>query len=292
MLSSYAGDSAGDSLLKIISEVLQRWHSIQLGGDALSFPGDSKYPLLEKLVIASFLTGLPILRDAPLLHDVFISTYAIKINLPVHQLTKFGTLETDIEACLELLRHASNFVDAHLRISPYDPSALPNTIFSALKTLALGFEHSVVGQLVDISPFLSFVSQSSFQLNTLSLSCIPATTEALFECLKATPSVIHLKLQISPRISDVNPVFTEFTNHHDLQAEVLRYRPCSLVTDGRRIPCGRYARLQSFRFHSIYDHDLGKSLQPYIKAHPVYSELEALGTELETTSFAPFMNLA
>jgi hypothetical protein len=290
-LSSYAGDSAVDSLLKIISEVL-------------SFPGDSKYPLLEKLVITSSLTGLPILRDAPLLHDVFISTYAIKINLPVHQLTKFGTLETDIEACLELLRHASNFVDAHLRISPYDPSALPNTIFSALKTLALGFEHSVVGQLVDISPFLSFVSQSSFQLNTLSLSCIPATTEALFECLKATPSVIHLKLQISPRISDVNPVFTEFTNHHDflpklrsLDIGLAAWSPtvdASFVVDMLiwRYLTPKMARLQSFRFHSIYDRDLGKSLQSYIKAHPVYPELEALGTELETTSIAPFMNLA
>ncbi|KAJ7311484.1 hypothetical protein DFH08DRAFT_1045365 [Mycena albidolilacea] len=50
----------------------------------------------------------------------------------------------------------------------------------------------------------------------------------------------------------------------------------------------KVACLQSFRFHSIHNHDLGKSLQSYIKAHP---ELEALGTEFETTSIAPFMNL-
>jgi hypothetical protein len=102
----------------------------------------------------------------------------------------------------------------------------------------------------------------------------------------------------------VNPVFTELTNHHDflpklrsLDIGLAAWSPtvdASLVVDMLiwRYLTPKMARLQSFRFHSIYDHDLGKSLQSYIKAHPVYPELEALGTELETTSIAPFMNLA
>jgi hypothetical protein len=43
----------------------------------------------------------------------------------------------------------------------------------ALKTLALGFDNAQARDLTDISPFLSFVSQSAFQLQTLTLSCGP-----------------------------------------------------------------------------------------------------------------------
>ncbi|KAJ7827536.1 hypothetical protein B0H14DRAFT_2814678, partial [Mycena olivaceomarginata] len=115
--------------------------------------------------------------------------------------------------------------------SPYGASALPDTIFSLPQlhylnlsvpwvddeytemALALGFEYPWNDDLVDISPFLAFVSQSSFHLHALTLSVIPTTTDALMDCLKATPSVIRLKLHISPSIVDMDPVFAEFTGH-------------------------------------------------------------------------------
>jgi hypothetical protein len=238
-------------LLEIIGEVSQQWQNIQLGGAlpfSFPFPGNGKYPLLEKLRISPF-GPLPFdqpmlsFHDAPRLRDVFITTYTTRIQLPFHQLTKFGTLNMDLEPCLELLRHALNLVEAHLRISWYDASALPNTVFSlpqlrslnlggtwmemlpisllkclktpALRTLALGFEDARNRAPADVSSFLSFVSQSAFKLHTLTLSCLPVTPGALLECLKATPSVIHLKLQIWPGVVDMNPVFAAFTGHRD-----------------------------------------------------------------------------
>ncbi|KAJ7311498.1 hypothetical protein DFH08DRAFT_756752 [Mycena albidolilacea] len=322
-------DGAGsvvDSLLEIIGGVSQQWQNIDIdiGKDLpLPFPGNGKYPLLEKLNVSSPPPDRSVLsfRDAPRLHDVFIPTYTTRIELPWHQLTKFGTERMDIEACLDLLRHASNLVDAHLRILPYDASTLLQTIFSlpqlhslnlsgaawsdddedmsemmpmtlfkclktpALKTLALGFENVDIEDSTDISPFLSFVSQSSFQLDTLVLSLVPHTTDALIKCLKATPSVIRLKLQISHQIVDADPLFVQLTDDRDflpklesLSIALSSWRPNidALVVVNMllwRCIISPVTRLQSFRF-------LEDSIKSHIKAHPAYLELEASGIDL------------
>jgi hypothetical protein len=332
-LHANASDPAVDSLLQIISGVSQQWQNIDIRDLPLSFPADRKYPLLEKLNLSPS-SDHPVLSfcDAPRLRDVFISEYTTRIQLPWHQLTKFGTLSMRIEACLDLLRHASNLAEAHLRISPYGASALPDTIFSlpqlhylnlsvpwvddeytemvempmmpmtllkclktpALKALALGFEYTWNDDLVDISPFLAFVSQSSFHLHALTLSVIPTTTDALMDCLKATPSVIRLKLHISPSIVDMDPVFAEFTGHdkflpnlESLQISLWPRSPtqtvdASLVVNMLIWRCvtSRVARLRSFWLAVLGKRELEESIKCYIEAHPVFPELEALGTEL------------
>ncbi|KAF7363886.1 hypothetical protein MSAN_01046600 [Mycena sanguinolenta] len=151
--------------------------------------------------------------DAPKLRDVHIARrYATRIQLPWHQLTKFRPMWIDVEDCLELLRHASNLVDAQLRLNStycyyFDYVALPNTILlpqlqsldlsgpwrdeevlpiallqyletPVLKSLTLCFMEERNG-VYDISPFLSFVSQPLFQLQTLTLSSLPTTVDDL-----------------------------------------------------------------------------------------------------------------
>ncbi|KAJ7311478.1 hypothetical protein DFH08DRAFT_1045346 [Mycena albidolilacea] len=114
-------NATANSLLEIISGLSQQWQDIELDVNlplASTHPGDGKYPFLEKLHIFSPPPNHPILsfRDAPRVRDVFISGYTTRIQLPWHQLTRFRTESMGIETCLDLLRHASNLVEAYLRI--------------------------------------------------------------------------------------------------------------------------------------------------------------------------------
>ncbi|KAF7363836.1 hypothetical protein MSAN_01041600 [Mycena sanguinolenta] len=253
--------------------------------------------------------------DAPRLHDVFIPFYTTRIQLPWNQLTSFGTNQLDIEACFELFRHGSKLVSAWIRIPAYN-SSIPKTVFTlprlrtldlggtdgmsmpitvlkclkapALETLALGFENSPNGcVLPDISPFLSFVSQSSFQLRTLTLSLIPSTTSALVECLKTTPSVANLHLQISLFIFNLDPIFIALTEQRDflpnleslhiaLSQHESRSSPvaASLVFDMLVRRCA--AGLQSFRFTGRNKSDQN-DIKRYLESRPAYPELLTKG---------------
>jgi hypothetical protein len=88
----------------------------------------------------------------------------------------------------------------------------------ALKNLTLQFAYfygsHAWSHSWDVSPFLSFVSRSSFQLQSLALSLMPTTTEILIECLKAIPSLVHLKLE-PPRFVNMNTVFTQLIGNSD-----------------------------------------------------------------------------
>ncbi|KAJ7864853.1 hypothetical protein B0H14DRAFT_3443371 [Mycena olivaceomarginata] len=321
MLSTNASDPAVDSLLEIIGEVSQQWQNIQLGGAlpfSFPFPGNGKYPLLEKL------RNLPF-RASPIRSADAIVPRCAAIARRFHH----DIYDKDTASFPPVNQ-------AHLRISWYDASALPNTVFSlpqlrslnlggtwmemlpisllkclktpALRTLALGFEDARNRAPADVSSFLSFVSQSAFKLHTLTLSCLPVTPGALLECLKATPSVIHLKLQIWPGIVDMNPVFAAFTGHRDFLPNLESFglafstwQPtvdapivdASVVVDMLIWRCltSTVTRLQSF----VYDsYDLEETVQSYIKAHSVYPELEALGVNLdldEGTDVGPFVDV-
>jgi hypothetical protein len=175
----------------------------------------------------------------------------------------------------------------------------------ALKALALGFESFENSDPIDISPFLSFVSQSSFQLDILALSLVPQTADALIKCLKATPSVIRLKLQISYQIVDADPLFVELTSHRDFLPK-LESLSIALSTGRSNIDAlvvanmlfcrcilSPVTRLQSFRFAVTWDRDLEDSIKLDITAHPAYPELEASGTDLGLGEryFDAFMHL-
>ncbi|KAF7363904.1 F-box domain-containing protein [Mycena sanguinolenta] len=253
----------GHPLLELVCEFTHQCRDIKLPENLprLPLPVDGKYPLLEKLRISSPPSYQPALsfHDAPKLHDVYIPTYTTKIQLPWHQLTRFWTHDIDIKDCLQLLRHASNLVDAHLRIPTYRSSVLPNTIFAlpqlkylnlsgardgdslvdggvkfmtllrclqapALETLALGSSAAQRSEtfLQNVSPFLSFLSRSSLELHTWKLFLVPTTANDLIACLKTAPSVVHLELRISDRIVNTNPVFAQFTGYRDFLPNLQR----------------------------------------------------------------------
>ncbi|KAF7363876.1 F-box domain-containing protein [Mycena sanguinolenta] len=269
-------------------------------------------------------------RDAPRLHDVHMMIYTTRIELPWHQLTRFRTDEIDIEDCLELLRRSYNLADAQLKIPMFGSSALPtDTIIlpqlqslylsgpwhdeggqdhdqaaqtiptallkclktPALKTLILGFM-DCRSTVCDISPFLSFSSQSPFQLHTLKLFFVPATVDALIDCLKATPTLIHLQLQISRHILDLNPLFAKFTGPSDFLPKLESLHVALIVNPSIvdaalvlsalvwRCISAPEVRLKNFRFTvstGFRDYD---EYFNSIKSHSVYAILEASETDL------------
>ncbi|KAF7337876.1 hypothetical protein MVEN_02010600 [Mycena venus] len=287
------------SLIKSLIALSQQWQNVMFSfpdeGLFSSLPANGKYPLLEKMSL-SFLwdflhRSTPIsFCDAPKLREVILSPYDRHIQFPWHQLTSFRTdnireYSHSVHSFLEILGRASNLVDASFDIVKFDPFSLPQaavllpylqslklktqnpdslmTLLSCLKAPSLKnlILMSSYRGLTDISPFLSFVSRSSFQLHTLKLSCVFGTTDLLIQCLKAVPSVVHLELR--PSGLDIDMMLAQFTGHPDFLPKLESFHlfalyPSSygatptIATDVLNMLCRRWAavdvtRLQSFR---------------------------------------------
>ncbi|KAJ7868298.1 hypothetical protein B0H13DRAFT_2670318 [Mycena leptocephala] len=317
------------SLFKIVVELSQQWQNIELllRDDLLeSLPVQGKYPVLEKLTlaIAGPWLDLPIsFREAPQLREVVLSPYMTEIQLPWHQLTSFRSDNIiQYRSFLEILHCASNLVDGRFGIlSHVSGSELPKTVVPlpqlqslsleeedpdfweplmtvldclkapSLKNFALFVPHHSFHSRnsTDISPFLSFVSRSSFQLHTLVLSNMPETTELLIQCLKATPSVVHLKLQ--PNHLVINTTIAQFTGHADFLPKLESFHLVAVysrvsgvtlktATDVADMLRWRWAavgiaRLQSFRF--AYDANAKKMPaldEMFLSSHSKFRRLE------------------
>ncbi|KAJ7766676.1 hypothetical protein B0H16DRAFT_1366748 [Mycena metata] len=188
--------------------------------------------------------------DAPKLREIFAPAYnaLLPMLFPWAQITRVRIGNILLYHCLEIFRNASHLVSGtfevqddgsalptsilllpHLQsltlagISVTDANRIPMTILDCLKTpalenLSLQFayfygSHAWTGAWSanwDVSPFLSFLSRSSCQLHTLALSLMPTTTETFIQCLKATPSVVHLKLE-PLQVVDRTTMFAQLT---------------------------------------------------------------------------------
>ncbi|KAF7363889.1 hypothetical protein MSAN_01046900 [Mycena sanguinolenta] len=220
-------------MLDLVNSRSHQWREIVLGRDVpLSLlPVDGKYPFLESITMhytspPSPDSPIPSFRDAPRLHDVHMMIYTTRMELPMFGSSALPT-DTIILPQLQSLCLSGPWNDE----GDQDQAAqtIPTTLLKCsktpvLKTLNLGFMdcHSSV---CDILPFLSFVSQSPLQLHTLKLSLVPATEDALIDCLKATPTLVYLQLQIFHHIFDLNPLFAKFTGPSNFLPK-RQWNPC------------------------------------------------------------------
>ncbi|KAF8205688.1 hypothetical protein K438DRAFT_1964104 [Mycena galopus ATCC 62051] len=305
---TFQSSKPSDSLLEIICGLSQQWQDIEFGDTIplASLPLQGIYPSLERLCIYPPYNHQPILsfRNAPRLRDVYIPEYTTMIQLPLHQLVSFHTDNIDIQECFELFRQATNLVDLRIAFAVADESTepVPMSLLKTLKTPALKtltltlnpqYFWSNGSDLFDTSPFQSFVSQSAFQLHTLTLSHVP-NTEALIDYLNAAPTVVHLTLQISDYVGNSNPVFAKLTGHRDFlpKLESLHialsahntHVDASLVVSVLIWRCmtSAVARLQSFQL-GVRENSAAEisGAIKSIKSHPVYLELEASGMDLD-----------
>ncbi|KAJ6502113.1 hypothetical protein C8R45DRAFT_975429 [Mycena sanguinolenta] len=314
------------ALLEVIGGLTQRWQRAWLTFDpdllkALRLPEAGKFPFLEQLALSSSFSQLSLsFCDAPRLRDVHMVESTPQIRLPWHQLTSFETCTVLVPHFLQILGDAPNLVDGRFGIagtlsSPQLPSIivtlvhlqllkLGNSCYGdplpmatlnclkapALKDLALSFLHGQANS--DASPFLSFVSHSSFQLHTLALSLMPVTTEDLIECLKATPTVVDLKLRVGVGI-DVNAVLGQFTGRSDnFLPKIEKFLLVLSMTGLHNLTptitaalvldmlCWRWSmvgstRLRSFDLDHAYD-----ELAKIIQSHPEYRRLRKEGMQL------------
>ncbi|KAF7363954.1 hypothetical protein MSAN_01053700 [Mycena sanguinolenta] len=199
----------------------------------LTFP-PREYPLLEKISIVSPVGGfLASFQNAPKLREASVSPYTAHIHLPRHQLTAFGSQNMDVAPFWGFIRDAPNLVECNLALRECGPSTLRSSVLSllelrsraltlgstghrpytlnvvpmgllnclatpALKNLALSCPYCdsmTYGPIEDITPIPPFVSRSGFQLHTLSISFFQTIAPTLVNCLRAVPSLVHLKLK-------------------------------------------------------------------------------------------------
>ncbi|KAJ7685642.1 hypothetical protein DFH06DRAFT_48335 [Mycena polygramma] len=330
-----------DSLLKSIVGLSRQWQQIEINiGDAWArfiSPAEMRFPSLEKLDIFVVLDNLSIsFCEAPKLREVTIGRHSPRLQLPWSQLTKLRCDNVPIPSLLGILRDCSNLLDGNSQVD-VDPSALPLSVLhhSCLQRLELGpvYQNSVMTRNVmpvldclkihglqsltlkfpfyftipttDMSPFLSFISRSSCQLHALILAGVPTTSDALIECLKATPSLVHLKLTFRPNhfLVDANTVFTHFSGPADFLPKLVSfYTVFPYAYETSRLPsasavvqmlcsrCGAVGstRLQSFRLGHF---NIDLEFDEPITLHTEFQRLQAEGMDLyvgQTAQFALF----
>ncbi|KAF8205559.1 hypothetical protein K438DRAFT_1756929 [Mycena galopus ATCC 62051] len=234
------------SLLHAIVALSPQWRKIEVdlgSGDVIAdfmgllFQGPAKqgFPLLEKFIFGSTTASeIPIsFCNTPRLREIdFNARYPppAQIQFPWAQITTFRTSDIGVSSCLEILDDASNLVHGTFDIRGGSTGATtilsmqylqslslsgvldgaPMAVLECLKTPALkslALQFHMTHQ--DVSPFLSFVSRSAFRLHSLALSLVPMVTDTLISCLKAVPSLVHLKLEPS-RIVGIDSSFAPF----------------------------------------------------------------------------------
>ncbi|KAJ7238809.1 hypothetical protein B0H12DRAFT_1136726 [Mycena haematopus] len=230
-------------LLDLLRGRSQQWQDIELIlGDLPRILPFSRadYPLLEKISIVPPNGGLLIsLHDAPKLREVSLSRYSANVYLPRQQLATFRTQAIEVLPFLGFLREATDLVEGTFSLqASWIASSLPNFVLSVarLQSLTLGSAHSDGGSGLpililnclqtpalkalslslpyhsmwsgdNVSPLQSFISRSSFQLHALALSFIQFSTQALIQCLRALPSLVHFKLK--PLSIDLASLFAQ-----------------------------------------------------------------------------------
>ncbi|KAK7022205.1 hypothetical protein R3P38DRAFT_3538895 [Favolaschia claudopus] len=215
------------------SSALLRELDLQFGSvlQILSFP-PAKYPLLERVSIDTPQGGILIsFLDAPLLRRVKLSKYTARVHLRREQLTSFRCDSIDVLTFLEFFRDARELVSARFVVGYRIGSGWPRTVYKLpclqslvlettedheywqMNTVYLGaLQNLRTPALEDFTlifprrnerqpreetisrPFMGFVGQTPLRLHTLTLSFMPVSTSTLILCLRATPSLVQLKL--------------------------------------------------------------------------------------------------
>ncbi|KAJ7766697.1 hypothetical protein B0H16DRAFT_1453741 [Mycena metata] len=229
--------SAIESLISTAVALSGQWRNIEIKVfvrddiNALLLPIKGTLPLLEKLIVVYNKTPDPptSIASAPNLRCVS-ARYHPQMRLPWHQLTTFHCDSgLDAASALNVLRDSPNMLDAAFTLNdmgtPTSALSLATLRHARLECLTLGgfagfqedlaifryletpsvktlrvlFQDTVftIFRPLDISPFLSFLSQPSLRLHTLILSHLPATPVDLIACSRATLFLVHLKVRLA-----------------------------------------------------------------------------------------------
>ncbi|KAJ7143103.1 hypothetical protein C8R43DRAFT_1130893 [Mycena crocata] len=291
-------DSRGDdgldgslhSIFHTIIGLSPQWKNIKIDLRAnlatLMLPVGNKMSLLEKLACRPHYHSAAVAiapSDAPKLRDVIIdpvlSTY-YPVQLPWSQLTTIRAHEIPLPAItLQLVYLQSLHLSGSTAAGVIDRLATP-----ALTSFKAGFPSR--SEAPDgLSSLSALRTRSSCRLHTLSLLDISAETQPLIQCLKMTPSLVHLDLRIRQGV-DVKALFSQCTWHADflpsLQSLHVSCPPPMRTMEAAvvlrmlrwRWNAADTARLQYFRL--MHTH----SEPRFDRAHPEFLRLQAEGMVL------------
>ncbi|KAF7363811.1 hypothetical protein MSAN_01039000 [Mycena sanguinolenta] len=283
------------SITDLVRSLSHQWREISLGaGVSLSiFPNEGTYPCLERVSLGSFPppAHAPMLsfRNAPRLCSVYFPRWTSRIELPWKQITKFDSGDIDIEDCLEVLHHLSNLVEVHVRIPIFDSFVPPadTILLPQLQSLTLGApyhheeDHGPAAQTMPIAllaclktPALKTLAFGTTLCNTsvCDMAPVPIILDILLDCLKATPTVVDLRLQITLHIPNLNPLLVKITG----QSDFLPKLETLYIALWGEPPIVDMSLLLTALLWRLCDHNQFFKL---IRSHPVYPVLEALAED-------------
>ncbi|KAJ6490712.1 hypothetical protein C8R47DRAFT_457019 [Mycena vitilis] len=225
-----------DPLFTTLICLSQQWQNIdfEIGADSASriFSAERRFPLLEKLDISISRHNVSVTSsEAPQLREVTIHPHNPHIQLPWHQLTLLCCYDVHSSLCVEILRNCPKLLDGTFSFARTDSSGLsshdilkhnhlqrldlsstensrtPLLVLDCLKIpglTSLQLESPNLNPAIlpaDVSPLLSSISRSC-ELHSESLTQLGlrTTPDDVVECLKATSSLVCLRLSLSPYV--------------------------------------------------------------------------------------------
>ncbi|KAJ6531572.1 hypothetical protein DFH09DRAFT_1408911 [Mycena vulgaris] len=274
-------------------------------------------------------------RNAPKLRKVYIPFYrrfqhaGVPLQIPWHQITTLSIGDIQLSDYLTILHGTTHLVDGIFEVwnehPPAHPISIPPLIHlqslnvaglersdrkqvpmsvldsltaPALQSLTLRFfPHHPRAVGLDASPFLALVSRSSFTLNTLVLSFMPAA-EIIIQCLKALPSLVHLRIQ-PLRASHVNILFPYLTGDPDFLPKleslhmilggggVIKVRQVEAITVPVLIRFLRWRRAAGLRSFQLAHKIMAPVLDQAVNSNVGFRRLAAEGMSLYVGMYRP-----
>ncbi|KAJ7623500.1 hypothetical protein FB45DRAFT_837762 [Roridomyces roridus] len=171
---------------------------------------------------------------------------------------------------------------------------LENLTLPSLKHLALKFQSpSSDLRLIETAPFVSFVTRSSLQLESLTVCLMPASDRDFLRCLESVPSLINLQLQLDDhtsaflnRLTSDSRFLPGLKTLHVANFSTSEFNaPYSeemlAMMSSRWNPPEGSSKLEVFRF----THGGTQVLTTALESHSTYSSLQAEGMELVFEGF-------
>ncbi|KAG6812814.1 hypothetical protein H0H92_000272 [Tricholoma furcatifolium] len=221
-------------LMDVVARCSERWRSVHFDlpfiyptDTYLSDLGSSNFPILVSaaIQIKQIYTPLNMFVDAPQLRNVqLIGFPRHSFELPWDHITHLRLNPTTVQQCLEVLGLALNLTHCvfeeitrsdvlnptpviapclqHLEIISFSHTPLSELLDTLIVPCAQNLSFHVTGNIFSHWSFISFIARSGCEIRHLALNAVRMSEWQLWDCLRATPSLVSLHLIDLDRVTN------------------------------------------------------------------------------------------
>ncbi|KAJ7623501.1 hypothetical protein FB45DRAFT_925823 [Roridomyces roridus] len=305
---------------------------------AFLFPVSGDFPVLRKLIVECQPDAAPgsvypsrALDGAYMLRELRFHTLRWPdLAMPWNSVELYCSDDIGVSASLDVLRNGINLIKCSLSLvhePPRSSASLPpraslqeltlvecandptesllsmnllrNLTLPSLKHLTLKFHDASGRPSVDVREFVSFVTRSSIQLESLTLCLVPGPVQTVILCLRCLPSLVTLRLQphrsmtlflaelaktsdvggvqFLPRLESLHLVKPARRRWNDHVASEIMLRMLSSRWDSRL--GGSRTHLRTVHFNHA-GADVTDTFTALVTSHPTFERLQEAGMTL------------